>query len=84
MPTYEYSCDGCGNAFEKFEPMTSRPSKKCPKCGKTAKRVISGGAGFLFKGQGFYVNDYRSKSYKESAKKDAQSGQKKDPPPVKD
>ena len=35
------------------------------------KRAISGGAGLLFKGSGFYITDYRSDKYKEAAKKDA-------------
>ena len=34
------------------------------------KRAISGGAGLLFKGSGFYITDYRSDKYKEAAKKD--------------
>jgi len=34
------------------------------------KRAISGGAGLLFKGSGFYITDYRSEKYKEAAKKD--------------
>jgi hypothetical protein len=33
-------------------------------------RLISAGAGFLFKGSGFYTTDYRSKPYAEAAKKD--------------
>ncbi len=35
------------------------------------KRAISGGAGLIFKGSGFYITDYRSEKYKEAAKKDA-------------
>ncbi len=71
MPTYEYECGACGHRFEKYQSMTEKAIKKCPKCGKAkSERVISGGAGVLFKGSGFYQTDYRSKSYKESAKKD--------------
>ena len=71
MPTYEYECGVCGHRFEKYQSMTEKAIKKCPKCGKAkAERVISGGAGVLFKGSGFYQTDYRSKGYKESAKKD--------------
>lgn len=51
--------------------MTAKPDKSCPKCKKKkAERNISGGAGFLFKGAGFYSTDYRSSSYKEGAKKE--------------
>jgi putative FmdB family regulatory protein len=57
MPTYEYVCPS-GHAFEKFQRMTDRPRAKCPTCGKTAARKISGGAGLVFKGSGFYITDY--------------------------
>jgi len=71
MPTYEYECGACGHAFEKYQSMTEKAVRKCPKCGKNkVNRIISGGAGVLFKGSGFYQTDYRSKSYKEAAKKD--------------
>ena len=74
MPTYEYRCDACNHEFEKFQSMTARPVRQCPECGKRkVRRLISGGAGFLFKGDGFYITDYRSDSYKESAKKDKES-----------
>ena len=72
MPTYEYRCDACGHGFEKFQPITAAPVRECPKCKKRkVRRVITGGAGFLFKGSGFYQTDYRSKSYAEAAKKDS-------------
>lgn len=32
---------------------------KCPKCGGRVRRLISGGAGIIFKGSGFYVTDYK-------------------------
>lgn len=34
------------------------------------ERLISGGAGLLFKGSGFYITDYRSDNYKQAAKSD--------------
>lgn len=57
MPTYEYQCPE-GHAFEKFQKMNERPRAKCPTCGKFAVRRISGGAGLVFKGSGFYITDY--------------------------
>ena len=45
------------------------PQKRWAK-GKV-KRAISGGAGLLFKGSGFYITDYRSDKYKEAAKKES-------------
>jgi putative FmdB family regulatory protein len=78
MPTYEYICDKCGHHFEQVQPMSSKPLKTCPEAlcaqkpwGKgKVKRAISGGAGVIFKGSGFYITDYRSEKYKEAAKKD--------------
>jgi putative FmdB family regulatory protein len=78
MPTYEYSCSKCGHQFELFQSMSDQPITSCPKSlcklkrwGRgTVKRAISGGAGLIFKGSGFYITDYRSDSYKEAAKKD--------------
>ena len=79
MPTYEYSCQKCGKAFEAVQSMRDEPYRECPKelCrqekwghGKV-KRLIGTGAGLIFKGSGFYITDYRSNSYKEGAKKDA-------------
>jgi len=69
MPTYDYVCDACGHALELFQSMSEAPKKKCPKCGKSKlARRIGAGAGFLFKGSGFYLTDYRSKSYTEGQK----------------
>ena len=57
MPTYEYQCPE-GHAFDKFQKINEKPRAKCPVCGKAAVRKISGGAGLLFKGSGFYITDY--------------------------
>ena len=79
MPTYEYSCQKCGQNFDAFQSMRDEPFRECPKnlCrlrkwghGK-AKRLPGTGAGLIFKGSGFYITDYRSDSYKEAAKKES-------------
>lgn|SRR3989338_7170899 len=80
MPTYEYACEACKHQFEKFQSMNDPAVKKCPKCAKSkVRRLISKGAGILFKGSGFYQTDYRSKSYTDASKKDSPA-----PAPVKD
>jgi len=77
MPTYEYKCDACGTTFERFQSMSAAPVRKCPKCGKNkVRRLISAGAGLIFKGSGFYITDYRDKSYTDSAKADTGGGEK--------
>lgn len=59
MPTYEYKCPS-GHRFEKFyQKMTDKRRVACPKCGKRAEQLISGGVGLVFKGSGFYVTDYK-------------------------
>jgi len=62
MPTYEYKCEKCSHVFEKFQSIKAEPLKKCPKCGSKVKRVISAGAGIIFKGKGFYQTDYKNTS----------------------
>jgi putative FmdB family regulatory protein len=70
MPTYEYRCPQCGNEFEKFGKMSDPPVTECPECQAEAQRKISGGAGLLFKGSGFYITDYRGEGYKKAAEGD--------------
>jgi putative FmdB family regulatory protein len=93
MPTYEYECPD-GHRFEKFQKMTDKPRAKCPTCGKTATRKISGGAALVFKGSGFYITDYgkdgkgprkaesekpAAESKPESSKTDAKPAAKSEP-----
>ena len=61
MPTYDYKCGACGHTFDKFVPIAKRNIRKCPECGKfKVKQIVSGIGGAIFKGDGFYQNDYRS------------------------
>ena len=71
MPTYDYECEK-GHRFEVFQSMKDAPLSTCVECGAAAKRVIGPGAGFIFKGGGFYATEYRSKEYKQKSK--AESG----------
>lgn len=71
MPTYDYRCNACEHTFEEFQSMSEDVLVECPKCGKPKlERLIGGGAGFLFKGSGYYVTDYRSDSYTSGEKAD--------------
>jgi putative FmdB family regulatory protein len=71
MPTYEYRCPA-GHLFEKFSPtMNDKRREKCPECGKQAERLISGGAGLVFKGSGFYITDYKRTGDKGDKKEDS-------------
>ena len=70
MPTYEYQCAKCKKRHEAFQSITAKPLTKCPRCRGRLKRLMGSGSGFLFKGSGFYITDYRSKSYQEGKKND--------------
>lgn len=70
MPTYEYECKKCGHRIERFQPISAPPLSSCPRCRGRLQRLISAGAGILFKGSGFYATDYRSKGYREAEKKE--------------
>src|SRR5262249_2264142 len=59
MPTYEFRCPS-GHSFERFyrKIADAATELECPECGKIAVRQLSGGAGLVFKGSGFYLTDY--------------------------
>lgn len=75
MPTYEYRCKVCGAECEIFQRMSDAPETHCGACGDAQglERLMSAGAGLIFKGSGFYITDYRKKDYHESASKDKAS-----------
>ncbi len=59
MPTYEYLCATCKKTFDVFQGMNDPLLKKCPTCKKPVTRLLGAGAGFVFKGTGFYQTDYK-------------------------
>lgn len=61
MPMYEYECVKCQHRFEKIENVSASETRKCPKCGRKAGRMVSAAA-IQFKGSGWYVTDYAGKS----------------------
>jgi putative FmdB family regulatory protein len=59
--TYEYACTACGHAWEAEQSISAAPLTECPSCHQAnAKRQISGGAGFILKGGGWYADLYSS------------------------
>ncbi len=78
MPTYDYECCKCGITFEHYQSIKDEPLKACihpegckhPDSEAKVIRQIGTGAGIIFKGSGFYATDYRSKEYRDSAKRD--------------
>jgi len=62
MPTYEYTCTECQHDWEEDQSITEPVLTYCPKCKReTAKRLISGGTGFLLSGGGWAKEGYSTK-----------------------
>lgn len=61
LPLYPYRCTQCGHRFEKIQSFSAEPEKVCPQCGGSVERLLTA-PGLQFKGSGWYVNDYASKS----------------------
>lgn len=79
MPTYAYRCPE-GHDFDLVQKISAPPGATCPECGRAAQRIITGGAGLVFKGSGFYITDYKraekkGPEAKEPKSKDAATGE---------
>jgi len=83
MPTYQYRCFDCEYEFEEFQSMTEPAIEVCPACKGRTRRLISGGAGLIFKGSGFYITDHRNQAYKSAADKDKPATSTKSDTPAK-
>jgi predicted nucleic acid-binding Zn ribbon protein len=58
MPTYEFRCPD-GRIIERIFKISEVPDAiPTPDGSGMATRIISGGAGLVFKGSGFYITDY--------------------------
>jgi putative FmdB family regulatory protein len=79
MPTYEYECLECKDKFDAFQKMTEEALTDCPKCQGKVRRLISSGAGLIFKGSGFFITDY-----KKSCSSGKSQTDKKEQPSCKD
>lgn len=79
MPTYEYKRED-GTTFDIIQKMSESPLTTCPTTGQKVKRVISGGGGVVYKGEGWYVKDYKNNGTPESTtKKETPSASGDDP-----
>jgi putative FmdB family regulatory protein len=74
MPTYEFRCP-LGHEFERFYRSigTAEAQTACPECGQIAERMMSAGAGLVFKGSGFYLTDYGKDAHKKKAPGESKS-----------
>ena len=62
MPIYEYECEKCKKRFEVIQKMSDPPLVTCSDCSGKLNKLVSSPAGLLFKGSGWYVNDYAKKN----------------------
>ena len=77
MPTYAYVCDNCKHELEIVQSFSEDALVRCPQCDDDGLRRRIFPAGIIFKGDGWYATDNRSKQEKNSAKKDSEEGEKK-------
>jgi len=70
MPLYEYKCQSCGEVFEIIQKFSDTPLTVHEKCGGQVERLISPSA-LVFKGGGWYVNDYGKGNTKDPGAKPA-------------
>jgi putative FmdB family regulatory protein len=61
LPLYAYRCTQCGHRFEKIQNFSAEPELICPQCNGQLERPLTAPR-LHFKGAGWYVNDYASKS----------------------
>ena len=73
MPLYAYRCTTCGNKFEKIQNFSAEPETVCPKCGQATLIRPLTVPRLNFKGAGWYINDYASKSSDSSSESSGES-----------
>jgi len=61
MPTYGYRCTACGHEFERMQKITEPALTACESCDGPVRKILYP-VGIAFKGEGFYVNDYKKSS----------------------
>jgi putative FmdB family regulatory protein len=68
-PSYDYRCVSCDIIVEVQHGMKESPVILCACCDQPMTRVISGGAGIIWKGTGWYVRTAsKDKRYREGQK----------------
>jgi len=75
MPIYEYRCSKCGKTFEALQSISAAPMAKCIYCQGKTKKIVSLSS-FQFKGNGWYITDYKKSSA--DAKKTKEPAPKKE------
>ncbi|MBN2398833.1 MAG: zinc ribbon domain-containing protein [Candidatus Aminicenantes bacterium] len=69
MPIYEYRCLKCGKTFEVLQSIAAHPIAKCIYCQGKTKKIVSLSS-FQFKGNGWYITDYKKSVAPDKTKKE--------------
>lgn len=81
MPTYEFRAPD-GSIIERIFKISEVPDSVTLDDGSVATRIISGGAGLLFKGSGFYITDYGKDGKKDQRPTSSSTESKTDTKPA--
>lgn len=77
MPIYEYECEKCGHRLEVMQKISEPPRTDCPACSAPALKKLVSAAGFVLKGSGWYVTDFKDKPARGGGDKAAGKGEGK-------
>ena len=83
MPNYNYKCSNCNKLYTVFQSIKDDAYKNCNQlsensdCEGKVFRLISSNTGLIFKGTGFYLNDYSRKKKHESSKDNIKKDKKR-------
>ena len=69
MPRYDYECESCHHRFELRQSFDSEPVAACPECQNRSTRKFHS-VPIVFKGSGWYVNDYGKRGGAKNASAD--------------
>ncbi|MFZ9809913.1 MAG: FmdB family zinc ribbon protein [Burkholderiaceae bacterium] len=67
MPIYAYACSACGFRQDILQKLSDAPLSECPSCHEASFSKQLTAPGFVLKGSGWYVTDFRDNGSKKNA-----------------
>ncbi len=67
MPIYEFECKACGDVQEVMQKLSDPQPTECPSCHGGPLVKLMSRTGFILKGGGWYVTDFRDGGKKPSS-----------------
>lgn len=64
VPIYEYRCQSCGSVKEMMQKISDPAPDSCPSCAQGPMIKLMSKTGFILKGTGWYVTDFRDSNKK--------------------